>query len=208
MRGRIAAPAGADPPARASQISCTRDDVDGARADCERALALARGSHDPIWLGDALGEVVEIYALADLLDEARSVADELLALGPEPALEVLDSLALVADRIGLDKGQLERSLLPLMPAHVIWRRVAELLLAGEFGELAELAAEIDLPDLEAEARLQAAEALLREERREEAGAEARKALAFFRSVRATRFVREAESILAETESAVRSTGSR
>jgi hypothetical protein len=52
-----------------------------------------------------------------------------------------------------------------------------------------------LPD-EASARLRAAEVLVREGRRAEADVELKQALAFWRSVGATAYVREAEALLA------------
>jgi hypothetical protein len=54
-----------------------------------------------------------------------------------------------------------------------------------------------LPE-EASARLRAAEALVQEGRRAQADAELNRALAFWRSVGATAYVREGEGLLAES----------
>ena len=51
---------------------------------------------------------------------------------------------------------------------------------------------------EAYARLRAAKALIAKGRRPEADAELHHALAFYRSVGATRFIREGEALLAQT----------
>jgi hypothetical protein len=56
--------------------------------------------------------------------------------------------------------------------------------------------EIGQLDDEADARLRAAEKHVREGRRADADAQLQKALAFYRSVGATAYVREAESLLA------------
>lgn len=52
------------------------------------------------------------------------------------------------------------------------------------------------PPLEAFFRLRAAEAFVAEDRRAEADEQLRAALAFYRGVRATRYVREGEELLA------------
>ena len=73
---------------------------------------------------------------------------------------------------------------------------ARAVLRGDFDEAADLFYEIGQLDDEADARLRAAEKLVQEGRRPEADAQLKKALAFYRSVGATRCVREAESLLA------------
>jgi thioredoxin-like negative regulator of GroEL len=67
---------------------------------------------------------------------------------------------------------------------------------GAFEEAAEIYADIGaLPD-EAHARLRAAEALVAAGRRAEADAQLQQALAFYRSVGATGYIREAEGLFA------------
>jgi predicted ATPase/class 3 adenylate cyclase len=175
-----------------AKILVARDDVEGARTECEHALALARGSHDRHWLVEALSNVLDVYADAGLVDEARAVADEILLDEPSAAYdEVVSKLARHAELIGLD----ERQIRPHLDAiHTFYRRVAELALACEFDNLAALFAELGLKDLEAEARLRSAETLLEQERLDEAREEVQRALAFYRSVGATRFIRRAESL--------------
>jgi hypothetical protein len=56
-------------------------------------------------------------------------------------------------------------------------------------------AEMGVPRDEADARLRAAEKLVGEGRRTEADEQLQSALAFYRSVGATRYVREAEALL-------------
>ena len=180
-----------------AKIQVARDDVDGARAECQRALTLARGSHDRQWLVEALSNVLDVYADAGLVDEARAIADEILAYEPASAYdEVMSKLARHADFIGLDEGQLRPH---LDAVHTFWRRFAELALAGAFEDLAGMCVEVGFKDLEAEARMRAAETLLEQDRLDEARAELQRALAFYRSVGATRFVRRAESIAERVE---------
>jgi tetratricopeptide (TPR) repeat protein len=77
-----------------------------------------------------------------------------------------------------------------------WLDGARAYAAGAFEEAADVYAEIgSLPD-EAYARLRAAEALVDAGRRAEADAQLQRALAFYRSVGATAYIREAESLFA------------
>lgn len=180
-----------------ARIWCARDDVDVARAECEKAVLVARDTQDPQWLVNALSEVVEIYTQAGLLDEARSLAYEILAFDPKIASAGVPTLALVANRIGLDKQQF-KPLLKHVPIHNIWRRVSELLVAGDFEAVGNMSAGFGLKDFEAEMRTRAAEVLLKEGRRDEARRQLEQALTFYRSVSATRFIREAEELMTDT----------
>lgn len=75
---------------------------------------------------------------------------------------------------------------------------AAAVLAGDFGRAADIAAENAWRPDAAELRLRSAEALVAEGRRAEADVQLAEALAFFRSVGATRIVRRAEALLAAT----------
>jgi hypothetical protein len=77
-----------------------------------------------------------------------------------------------------------------------WLDAAGTYASGAFEEAADVYAEIgSVPD-EAFARLRAAEALVAAGRRPEADAQLQQALAFYRSVGATVYIREAESLFA------------
>jgi tetratricopeptide (TPR) repeat protein len=77
-----------------------------------------------------------------------------------------------------------------------WRRAAAAYASGDFLGAAEQYASIGALPEEAYARLRGAEVLVQEGRRAEADAELEQALAFCRSVGATAYVREGESLLA------------
>jgi tetratricopeptide (TPR) repeat protein len=190
-----------------ARIYGARDDVEAAVAECEKALALPRDSHDPHWFLDATTEIMEVYTQAGLIDDARALADEILSFDPAVAQSAQFSLAWVADEIGLNKQQLE-SLLDYVPHHTVWRRVGELLVAGNFEEVAEMAAEFGIKEFEANARVRAAEAQLAADRAEEAGRQLRQALVFYRSVGATRGIRKVDQLLAQTHKAPRPTEPR
>jgi class 3 adenylate cyclase/tetratricopeptide (TPR) repeat protein len=178
-----------------ARIYFARDDVDAAWAECEKALSLARATHDAQWLGGTLGDVMVTYTQADRLGEAKALADEILSSGGSAAAGAFVALAWVNDLVGLDSQELE-PLLHSVPAHFFWRRIAELVLAAEFEEVAEMLARTGYKDIEAGARVRAANALLSQKRLDEADAQLRRALAFFRSVGATRYIREAERLRA------------
>jgi thioredoxin-like negative regulator of GroEL len=77
-----------------------------------------------------------------------------------------------------------------------WIEAARLYASGEFAGAAELYGQIGSAVDEADARLRAAEQLAEAGRREEAEAQLERALTFYRSVGATRYVREGEDLLA------------
>jgi hypothetical protein len=68
--------------------------------------------------------------------------------------------------------------------------------SGDPVTAAEVCAEMGLPTEEAQARLAAARLLVAQGRRAEADEQLGRALAFYRSVGASRYVREGESLLA------------
>jgi hypothetical protein len=77
-----------------------------------------------------------------------------------------------------------------------WLDAAQAYAAGRFEEAAAIHADIGCIPEEAFARLRAAEALVDEGRRAEADAQLEQALTFYRSVGATAYIREAESLFA------------
>lgn len=79
-----------------------------------------------------------------------------------------------------------------------WLDAASAFLQGNYERAAELYSAIGSDVDEARARLRAAKALAAEGRRAEAGEQLDRALAFYRSVGATRFIREAETLLPAT----------
>jgi hypothetical protein len=79
-----------------------------------------------------------------------------------------------------------------------WREAAAAYASGDFRRAAEVYEGIGARPEEAYARLRAAESFVREGRRAEADAELQSAVAFWRSVGATAYVREGEALLAES----------
>jgi len=99
----------------------------------------------------------------------------------------------VATEVGYTE-ELER-LLAGQKRQTKWIVVTRAVVRGDYAEAAELFAEMGSRPHEAYARVRAAEKLVAEGRRAEADEQLAKALAFFRSVGATRYMRTAEALL-------------
>jgi tetratricopeptide (TPR) repeat protein len=176
-------------------IRFARDDPDGAGEDIERALAAARRAKDSPVLCSILGLAAYMYTKLGRLDEARRLGRELVSVDPRGARWSTD-FVIVAERLGLGE-EMRKAFVDASEARP--RDAVRLALAERrLVEAAELAATTGLPGLAAQVRMAAAQALLDEGRAEEAGAELEQALEFYRSVRATRLIREIESPLAAT----------
>ena len=79
-----------------------------------------------------------------------------------------------------------------------WVQAASAICSGELRRAADVLGGIGYVTGEAYARLRAAKQLVEEGRRAEADAELNRALAFYREVGATAYVREGEALLAES----------
>ena len=173
-----------------ARILLARDDVEGATAAAARAVELAREAKDQV-LRPALEGQLRVAAGLGRTAEARLIAHELLALdGGHPL-----ALALVADELELrdDVGTMVAKQ-PETP----WTLAAGAIVAGELEQAAQLLEDIGDRPGEAEVRLRAAAALVAAGRRAEADVQLAKALGFYRSVGATRYIREGEALLAAT----------
>ncbi len=180
-------------------LRIARSDLDGARSDAERALMLARPAKDP----QIVLTISALAAFAFLVagDEARGgeTLDEALA-GLREVREIgfaaVEShmLAWVARALGRPEDFLEA--VGGRSSDSPWLKAANAIAAGDFRAGADILEEMGLPARAAFFRLRAAEQLVAEGRRAEADEQLRPALAFYRSVRATRFIREGEALLA------------
>ena len=181
---------------RRADLLLARDDPESAAVDAARSLELARSAKDPQALQPALAVQIRVDLALGRLAEARRTAAELLSLleSTTTSFGVL-TLALNAERLGVaDRLPAVLSRLP----DRAWTRAAAAVVRGDFVLAADIAAEDSWRVDEAEIRLRAAEVLVAAGRRQEADLQLRKALSFFRSVGATRFVREGEALLAAT----------
>jgi tetratricopeptide (TPR) repeat protein len=181
------------------RMRLARGDSTGAEADAERALELARVAKDPQTLWPALAFGARVFVVADRR-RAGDLAAELLPHGAAQRLvggsesEWLADLAVVFPLLGREAELLER--IRHAGVSTPWRNAATAYLSGDFRGAADTYASMGALPEEAYARLRAAEALVKEGRRSEADTELQRALAFWRSVGATAYVREGEALLA------------
>jgi ATP/maltotriose-dependent transcriptional regulator MalT len=179
-----------------AMIRFARGDTEGALADAHRAAELGRRARDPQAVFPSLSVLAELLLEEGRVDEARAAAEELA------------TRAKAGERPGFPpRGSTVFALVTLIGA----QRVLELVADGPATSSkdaaiaivdGELVVAADIYSLhgdvvsEAATRMRAAEKLLAEGNRRDADAQLQKALAFYRSVGATRYVREGEALLA------------
>jgi class 3 adenylate cyclase/tetratricopeptide (TPR) repeat protein len=176
-------------------IRHARGDSEGASADLDAALSLVRDASEPqAWLPIFVHSALISLELGRR-DEANAHVTEVLA---DPTRTFLDmatvELATVVKALG--RASELRAFLQDFPRPTRWHGAALAILDGDYVRAADLLGELGIVSLGAQARLNAATAFAASGRQAEADAQLRPALEFFRSVGATRYVREAEALLA------------
>ena len=170
-------------------VLLARDDVDAAVTDVQAALPPGRLASDPQNLVPTLSGSARILVEAGKREEARALAEETLA---HEVVGHAAELAWIADELALT-AEVEAWLQPSLDTR--WKTAAEAVLRHDFGAAAELYAEIGDRADEARARLYAAEQLVAAGSRTEADRQLELSLGFWRSVGATRYVRQAEALM-------------
>jgi class 3 adenylate cyclase/tetratricopeptide (TPR) repeat protein len=181
------------------RMRLARGDLKGAQDDADRALELARVAKDPQILWPSLAFAARAFNATDPR-RADALTAEVLsdwrALGwPKTSesdwlADICFALPVLAREEELLEGAAQTG------NHTPWFEAAVASASGDFRDAADVYAGIGALPEEASARLRAAESFVAEGRRAEADAELNRALAFWRSVRATAYVREAEALLA------------
>jgi len=184
-------------------IRLARDDTDGAVADAERALDLALEVRQPDRVFQSLAFGMRAFAASGALERAREQAADfdfraLDRRRPPPAWSYVH-FGWAAAEVGYAE-ELDR-LLAGQRRQSGWIAATRAVLRGEYDEAAECFARVQTRPHEAYARLRAAGKLVADGRRAEADTQLEQALAFFRSVGATRYIREAEALLSPAAAA-------
>jgi class 3 adenylate cyclase len=178
-------------------IEMARGDDARALDDAAVALDAARRVGDPQTVIPGLALAIVTHAAAgessiaqELLAEFITIqrAGQLVFRAPPEVVSAIDGLGRGAEFLPLFAGSRPTP----------WLEAAEHILAGDWPAAAEIYARMGSPADEAFARLRAAEDLVRDGRRAEADAHLGAALAFYRRVRASRYIAEAEALLAAT----------
>ena len=186
---------------RRGMISLAREDDEAALRDTARALELARPVGDPQLLSTVLLDGVRVHAETGDEGNARALFDEALA-----RLEELPQLGFgvfYAHNLAwfgrvFDRETEVDALFSATPMKSRWLDAGRAVLADDLLGATAILADIDAPTFEAFFRLRFAEQLLSRGRRAEADEPLHAALGFYRRVRATRYVREGEALLAAT----------
>jgi hypothetical protein len=180
-----------------ARIRLANGDLDAALEDTARALDQARASNQPQMLCPALAVRARVLAAAGNLDEAAAAVDELLELwtaklGLFLASSWVVDLTYALDALGRSEGL--RAVAESVRARTAWLEAANAFASGEFAIAADCFAAIGSRPDEAQARLRSAQALARAGLEADARVELERALAFFGSVEATGYLRDAEAL--------------
>ncbi len=182
------------------RIRLARDDIAGAVDDAKTSLELGRRAKDPQTFWPALSFAGVAFLEAGQKDDAEGLADELLAEDPSehpvPHYAILFDLSWLL--IALDRRRELADTMRRVEIRTRWIDAAQATADGEFVHAADIYERAGASPLEAYTRLRAAAALVEAGRRSEADAQLHRALAFWRSVGAARYIREGEVLLAAT----------
>jgi class 3 adenylate cyclase len=174
-----------------ARIFVARGDVEAALAESERGLEIGREARHPQALGPGLLWRARALAEAGRTEEAEPLVSELLDL--DQGTMFMADVPLLLAALGRESDY-PRARGRKIPSP--WLDAGDRIAERHFSGAARLYDEIGVPPLAADARLLAAEALLAEGRRAEADAELQRALAFYRKVRATAYLKRGEALLA------------
>jgi class 3 adenylate cyclase/tetratricopeptide (TPR) repeat protein len=174
-------------------LRLARGEVEAALEDQAVALASARLAKDPQSLYPALALSSCLLAHTGRIEESGLLFDELMAAGTEAFKHDISEVMWAADL--LDRQEEALRALPTS-IETPWFWAARAVLGQEFGPAAAIFDSMGAARSAAYARFRAAETLVEGGRRAEADEQLQQALAFFRSVDATRYVREGEALLA------------
>ena len=178
-----------------AEILLGRGDVNGALADSERALALAREAKDAQTVSVALLCRALVLVGGGRQQEADPLIAEYLRdhdLGGSHEHQ----LPLLLAQLG--RGDEYLAALDDEQPTTPWLDAGRAASSGDLATAAAIYDELGARAAEAQARLLLAEALRAEGRRPEADAELHRSLAYFRSVNATAYTRRGEALLAAT----------
>jgi hypothetical protein len=175
-----------------AHIRYARGDVAGAFDDAELGTAAAHSAADPQAIAVSTMHAT-LLVHEGRIEAASTLLDEVLSAGFSDYYLALDFALNMA---ALGRGEELAARLGGADFGDGWLNACRALAVGDLAGAADSYAELGLATYEAYARLRAAEGFVAVGRRSDADEQLGRALAFYRSVGATRYVREGEALLA------------
>jgi class 3 adenylate cyclase/tetratricopeptide (TPR) repeat protein len=158
----------------------------------ELSVALARELKDAQTVGSSVAAWALYLLNKGRRDEALQLVDEVIDLTDEQGRALYYTWLI---DLGWLLHEFGRTDLPAASRHGVWADAPQAIVRGDFAGAADLLSQAGMRTAEARARLRAAEELTSEGRAPEAQVQLEQALAFYRSVGATAYVRRAEALL-------------
>lgn len=177
------------------RIALARGDDELALADVRRAVEVGRDAGDRQVLVPVLSQHAFVAAELDLLDEAKDAARELASLvGNLSPVNIHRAIDIAWVAVRLDCVEPLRRLALTAPDGYVWRTAVLALLESDYDRAASIFGGLGHVD-EAYAQMRAGEQCIVEGRPAEADPRLREAIASFRQLGATSYVRQAEELL-------------
>ena len=180
------------------RIRLARDDLEGAYGDSQRSLGIARRTTEPSVLVASLAFGAVAALTCGREAEASALADELLtrrpARKPLGRFSHLFDLCTALCELGRPEALLDET--ARAEVRTRWVEAAEAYGRGDLERAIDHYSESGALPFEAFTRLKAAEQRVAKGKRAEADEQLEKALTFWRSVGATRYIRQCEELLA------------
>jgi hypothetical protein len=176
-----------------SVIELGSDETDLALRHADEAVAAGRRVRDPQALVPALAYGAFVYAELGESDRARALLEE---LEPGAFIGSIASAFFAAARLELT-DEFRASTSKFQRA-TLWDKASDAVLDGRWDDAAEAYDEIGAPPFAALAALHAAEMYAAQGRHSEANEQLMRALPFWRSVGAKRYIRQGEALLAKS----------
>jgi tetratricopeptide (TPR) repeat protein len=180
-----------------ARMRMARNQIEEAVRDTGKGLELSRATKDRQSLSAVLGLASFTLLEAGRAEEAGQLADEFLESMQMRGIgfEAVTLPTFAWSLVGLGRAdELSEALRPKL--HSRWSQAALAVAKGDFRGAADICGDMGTKADEAYARLRAAEALLADGLPVEAEDQLERAVAFYRSVGATRYLQQAEALVA------------
>jgi hypothetical protein len=182
-----------------AHIRVARGDLVGAKQDAARGVEIGRALGDPQALFPAISTAAYVHAVAGDPEAARPFALEVMERWKRmdnriPMAAPGETIGVYINLFGREEVANRLAADTFLPTP--WLEAARAFAGNDFQKALELYERIESPPDQAAVHLHAAESLAASGQRAEVDAHLQSALAFYRSVDATWYIRQAETLLA------------